>query len=401
MLLNKKIKLTLVPLIVLIILPMAYSQQECSVSEIKDALRKALFEFFEAPSNSKLSVNEIKDFLHFYISTDSSKLVVDCSGSGPLSGKPYYLMLGAARNIERSIPKCGDGTEYGKCALSGMYCYGGRLEDKCAVCGCGENEQCDGSSNKCVASQEKGTLMLGLTDKKVQGLTELNVELEQVEVHKDNRWISFAPEKKKFELLSLADAATVIGSKKLTPGKYTQIRFQVASADLRFEDGTTASVKIPSGEIKLVQEFTIEKDKTTYLYIDFSSESVVKAGSQYILQPVIKLKTLSEFTKDLCEALLPTCNDNNPCTSDGCSNAACAYAPVADGTGCGTGKVCKSGACIQTCETLTVTMEIHAQLIPAAKEFAPTRLWRIKQLAALDFYANLALVFSKRFSAME
>ncbi|MBI2654790.1 hypothetical protein HYX02_08365, partial [Candidatus Woesearchaeota archaeon] len=149
MLLKKKIKLVLVPLIIIIILPLAYSQQTCTASEIKDALRKALFEFFESPTDSKLSVNEIKDFLHFYISSDSSQLVVDCSGSGPLSGKPYYLMLGAARNIDREIPKCGDGTEYGKCSSNAPnYCYGGRLEERCKLCGCSLGQTCDTATNK-------------------------------------------------------------------------------------------------------------------------------------------------------------------------------------------------------------------------------------------------------------
>ncbi len=155
MLLKKKIKFMLIFSIILIILPMAYSQQTCTAAEIKDALRKALFEYFESPTSSKLSVNEIKDFLNFYISTDSSQLVVDCGGSGPLSGKPYYLMLGTARNIEKSIPKCGDGTDYGKCSTNAPnYCYGGKLEERCKICGCKGNEICDAKTNKCVTQSE-------------------------------------------------------------------------------------------------------------------------------------------------------------------------------------------------------------------------------------------------------
>ena len=136
MLLNKKIKnlsLFLFLFSFIIILPIVQSQSDqqiCTSSEIKDALRKALFDYFGSPADSKLSVNEIKDFLHFYISIDTNQLTVDCSGSGPFSGKPYYLMLGVAKNMERKIPTCGDGTEYGKCSSSGMYCYGGKLAEK-------------------------------------------------------------------------------------------------------------------------------------------------------------------------------------------------------------------------------------------------------------------------------
>jgi len=155
MLLNKKIKFILAPLIITIILPLAYSQQTCTAAEIKDALRKALFEYFEAPASSKLAVNEIKDFLHFYISIDSNQLTTDCSGSGPLSGKPYYLMLGVARNIDRGIPKCGDGTEYGKCSSNvPNYCYGGRLEERCRLCGCPSGKACS-STGTCVGETAK------------------------------------------------------------------------------------------------------------------------------------------------------------------------------------------------------------------------------------------------------
>jgi len=154
MLLKKKIWLYFVLFsLFILILPSAYSQQTCTAAEIKDSLRKALFEFFEAPSNSKLSVNEIKDFLHFYISIDSNQLTTDCSGSGPLSGKPYYLMLGTARNIDIGIPKCGDGTEYGRCSSNvPNYCYGGKLEERCKLCGCGLGQTCDTKANKCISS---------------------------------------------------------------------------------------------------------------------------------------------------------------------------------------------------------------------------------------------------------
>ncbi|PIN85631.1 MAG: hypothetical protein COV47_01265 [Candidatus Diapherotrites archaeon CG11_big_fil_rev_8_21_14_0_20_37_9] len=41
------------------------------------------------------------------------------------------------------------------------------------------------------------------------------------------------------------------------------------------------------------------------------------------------------------------CNDGNPCTSDSCGTSSCVNIPVADGTDCGAGLMCKSGECIQ------------------------------------------------------
>lgn len=39
------------------------------------------------------------------------------------------------------------------------------------------------------------------------------------------------------------------------------------------------------------------------------------------------------------------CDDNNPCTTDSCSSGSCLHTNIADGTACGTGKICSAGAC--------------------------------------------------------
>lgn len=40
------------------------------------------------------------------------------------------------------------------------------------------------------------------------------------------------------------------------------------------------------------------------------------------------------------------CNDNNPCTQDSCSAGQCRYLGSPNGTSCGVGKQCQSGACV-------------------------------------------------------
>jgi hypothetical protein len=48
-----------------------------------------------------------------------------------------------------------------------------------------------------------------------------------------------------------------------------------------------------------------------------------------------------------CGGVAKPCNDGNPCTQDLCSagSGACLAKPLADGSPCGTGKVCKAGVC--------------------------------------------------------
>ena len=47
-----------------------------------------------------------------------------------------------------------------------------------------------------------------------------------------------------------------------------------------------------------------------------------------------------------CGGLKLTCNDNNPCTDDVCSETGCKYPPVADGTACGATKHCVKAQCV-------------------------------------------------------
>jgi hypothetical protein len=116
----------------------------------------------------------------------------------------------------------------------------------------------------------------------------------------------------------------VLGAGSLPAGKYTQVRLVVASADLYFDNpssgpacaptisapaGDSAAVKIPSGEVKLNQEFTVTTGGTTML-LDFDGDQSVKQTgssngngsgrggsngdpSTYIMTPVIRVVSVS------------------------------------------------------------------------------------------------------------
>lgn len=201
----------------------------------------------------------------------------------------------------------------------------------------------------------QGVLLLTLTNTKEQKTgssstaklidpTEVNVRISSVELHKDGKWVDFEPQQKNFELLSLENVATLIGTNKLEAGKYTQIRFKVDEGSVKLPDGTTAQLKVPSEKIRTAREFTIEGSKTTALYIDFGEESIVKAWDRYILKPVVKLKNVEEFARGLCNNK-EKCDDKNPCTEDMCSEGICKNEVLADGTACGKNAVCTAGNC--------------------------------------------------------
>ncbi|MBI4148888.1 hypothetical protein HY491_00415, partial [Candidatus Woesearchaeota archaeon] len=55
------------------------SAQNCTTSEVKDALKASLYEYLTNPAASTLTVAEIKDLLNFYLSINTQQATVDCS----------------------------------------------------------------------------------------------------------------------------------------------------------------------------------------------------------------------------------------------------------------------------------------------------------------------------------
>ena len=98
----------------------------------------------------------------------------------------------------------------------------------------------------------------------------------------------------------------VLGTGAFPAGHVTQIRLVVDSASLYFDDtsdgdacalvivepdGTSADLRIPSGEIKLNRGFDLTVEDATTVLIDFdAAKSIHETGSgQYIMRPVIAI----------------------------------------------------------------------------------------------------------------
>lgn len=156
----------------------------------------------------------------------------------------------------------------------------------------------------------QGTLVLKITDKiGLTNVSSIEITISKVEVHKagigetvnetnetietnettTSGWETVVEESNTFNLLEITGVEELLGEKNLSSGKYTQIRLEVSEATITI-GGEENELKIPSKKFKLIHPFTIEENKTTTLVLDFdASESVVQAGPQYILKPVIKV----------------------------------------------------------------------------------------------------------------
>lgn len=136
-----------------------------------------------------------------------------------------------------------------------------------------------------------GTLELRLADAPDPTISAISVTIDRVEAHVDGSWIPVTTVPLTFDLFSLIENDTILGSANLPPGRYTQIRLFPSAASVTDADGTH-DVKIPSGVqsgIKLKLDYEIVPGETTAVLLDFNvAKSLHKTGSgKYILNPVI------------------------------------------------------------------------------------------------------------------
>jgi hypothetical protein len=198
------------------------------------------------------------------------------------------------------------------------------------ACSGGNNPSTPSSSSSTSGSSGGGTssaigsLSIHLTDSPFSDAKALLVTFREVSVHNADpgEWktISFASgTMRTCDLKKLQGATGLLGVGSLPAGKYTQIRLNVLSAALYFDNasvggpcapqiaapaGTSAPVEIPSGEIKLNNEFTLTSAGAT-ITLDFDGDQSVRqtgsgngngngnsqgrSNTKYMMVPVIRV----------------------------------------------------------------------------------------------------------------
>jgi uncharacterized protein DUF4382 len=108
------------------------------------------------------------------------------------------------------------------------------------------------------------------------------------------------------DLKKLTGAHDVLGTGQLTAGHYTQIRLDVDSAAIYFDNpsssspcatsipapaGRSASITVPSSEVILNREFDVTSTGATTVTLDFSGDqSIIQTGNGgYLMTPVISV----------------------------------------------------------------------------------------------------------------
>ena len=180
-----------------------------------------------------------------------------------------------------------------------------------------------GSNGGGSAASPMGSLAINITDSPFSDAKALLVTFTEVDVHRTDgdSWqtMPFAAggTSRTCDLKKLQGQTDVLGVGPLPAGHYTQVRLVVSRATIYFDNpssgpacapavtppsGKSASVDIPSGEVKLNHEFTMTTAASTML-IDFDGDQSVKqtgsdngngngkgnSTSKYLMTPVIRI----------------------------------------------------------------------------------------------------------------
>jgi hypothetical protein len=156
-----------------------------------------------------------------------------------------------------------------------------------------------------------GTLNLMIKDSPYSDAKALLVTFSEVSAHRSesgegrtNLAFAASATSRTCDLKKLVDAQDVLGVGTLAEGHYTMIRLVVSSAVLYFDNpstgaacaptiaapaGRSATLTIPSGEVKLNRGFDVAAAGSTTILVDFDGErSVVEVGNGgYRMTPVI------------------------------------------------------------------------------------------------------------------
>lgn len=143
-----------------------------------------------------------------------------------------------------------------------------------------------------------GGMNVHIVDGPVNGFSEVNVNIQTVEIRGDGGWITLGSPNKTINLLGLVGGVeeTLVQGASLGEGHYSQMRLVLGSGNtVKLADGSVVPLKVPSGlqtGIKLIVNFQVQAGTTKDVFIDFDaahSIQLVQAGgsSQYLLRPTV------------------------------------------------------------------------------------------------------------------
>jgi hypothetical protein len=148
-------------------------------------------------------------------------------------------------------------------------------------------------------STAPATMSVRLVDAPSPGYSEVNVDVQTVEIASSGGWITLGTPNRIVNLLALTGgvSSTLVDGATLPAGHYGQMRLVLGSRNtVKLLDGTIEPLTVPSGQqsgVKLVVSFDVQAGTTYDVYIDFDAHRSVfvheaGASGKYILRPTVR-----------------------------------------------------------------------------------------------------------------
>ncbi len=158
-----------------------------------------------------------------------------------------------------------------------------------------------------------GSFNVRITDSPYGSAKAVLVTFSDVSVHRDGNWTKLpflSGSSRTCDLKKLQNSAQdLLGGGTIAPGTYTMIRLTVESARIFFDNaassptpcassidapaGASSALTIPSGEVKLNGSFNLTSSAATTVLLDFDGESsIIQNGSNYTMQPVVRIVSI-------------------------------------------------------------------------------------------------------------
>lgn len=165
-------------------------------------------------------------------------------------------------------------------------------------------------------SGPSGSFKLMLTDSPFSDAKAVLVTFSEVTAHRDSEedftTVPFAEGamSRTCDLKKLESAQDVLGVGALPAGRYTQVRLVISSASIYFDnaaagnacdtaipvpDGDSASLTIPSGEVKLNRPFEVAEGGSTTMLLDFDGDRSIRetGNGRFMMSPVIAVVSVN------------------------------------------------------------------------------------------------------------
>ena len=151
----------------------------------------------------------------------------------------------------------------------------------------------------------QGKIIFGVTDaaEEMNGISSIFITLNKIEIHSAaDGWATVSNETKQYDLLVLkqSGAVSLLANANVNVGTYDQVRLMVSKVVI-VDNQVEQEAKLPSGELKIMQNIVVNADKTLTVVFDFIADKSlhITGDGKFIFTPVIKVKKTGNANVEL------------------------------------------------------------------------------------------------------